>query len=166
MIFPLLFPFSRFLPVRPFLPLISTLTGFQDWGNQVGSTTAHLLLFPTHQSEAYERYFYFFRAQQHQHKLRRDDPPLRESSVDTESILVDADTGLKRPFVTSTVVGVGLGGKTCISVNDDSRHNDATSVKIWTSTSTATSTSTQLNAADTSTTFVQTTAIVHSTPPV
>ena len=53
-----------------------------------------------------------------------------------------------------------------ISVNDDSRHNDATSVKIWTSTSTATSTSTQLNAADTSTTFVQTTAIVHSTPPV
>jgi hypothetical protein len=74
--------------------------------------------------------------------------------------LVDADANAKKSsFLTSTVVGVGLGGKTCISVNDESRHkNDAaaTSVKIWTSTS-ATNT-------DVSTTFVQTTAIVHPTP--
>ena len=68
---------------------------------------------------------------------------------------------VKKQYLTSTIVGVGLGGKTCIAVNDstDARHkngdaNAATSVKIWTS-----------NAESTSTTFVQTTAIVHPTPP-
>jgi hypothetical protein len=99
---------------------------------------------------------------------------LRESSVDTDLILVDGDSSKSRSFLTSTVVGVGLGGKTCISVNESGRHNNdaaTTSVKIWTSTTNQTSnqetfvqTSTS-NQSSNHETFVQTTAIIHPTPP-
>jgi hypothetical protein len=101
------------------------------------------------------------RCRAHQQKQRRDEPPLRESSVDTEAILVEAaeQCGAAQnraaPVLTSTVVGVGLGGKTCISVNDG---NDS-AVKIWTSTSNVAS---GCDAA--TTTYVQTTAIVHPSP--
>lgn len=92
--------------------------------------------------------------------FQTDDYQLRESSVDPESSYVDPDCGpsstnrtsSSSSYVAATVVGVGLGGKTCIAVNEKSSV-ETTSVKIWT-TSEDVSTSN----------FVQTTAIVHPTP--
>lgn len=83
--------------------------------------------------------------------------------MDPESSYVESDGGpsstnrmSSSSFVSATVVGVGLGGKTCIAVNEKSSV-ETTSVKIWTTSTTASDDVTSSN-------FVQTTAIVHPTP--